>query len=120
MLTFTQMLASAKPQRTALAPRLNSNRAGGDTRTAQLLRLIEAGPKSTRQLSDATGISSNLVWGLLKVSKNIGEVAFDDGRWSLCANFPGADVVRAAALLREKGWLVEPPEEVTEETNHGR
>lgn len=38
-----------------------------------------------------------------------GQVTHDDGLWEIDADFPGLDVIRAAELLRERGWRVDAP-----------
>lgn len=87
----------------------------GDTRTADLLRLLDArGSMSTTKLAEAAGLSTRLVWGLLKGPRAAGRVAHDARLWSInrdfCPDIHGADVQRAAELLRAHGWFVEPPE----------
>lgn len=64
----------------------------------------------TLALAVTVDLTPNQVWGLLKCPRDRGQVSFDGGRWSLNRDWPGADVMRAAALLRSKGWVVEPPE----------
>jgi hypothetical protein len=45
----------------------------------------------------------------LKAPRAIGQVEFVDRRWQLVHGFAGREVERAAALLRDMGWRVLPP-----------
>jgi len=83
----------------------------GTSKTDCLLaELVARGCAPTATLAVCTDLTHRQVWGLLKYARAIGKVRFDDGLWSLVHGFAGRDVERAAALLRERGWRVEPPE----------
>lgn len=84
--------------------------AEADTKLSVLLRELGAGDRTTLSLSIACDLTSNQVWGLLKGPRADRQVTFENGRWSLVPNYPGRDVIKAAKLLRSKGWIVEPPE----------
>jgi hypothetical protein len=73
-----------------------------------LLNQIAHGGKTTRQLADATGLTSNLVWGLLKGPRNRGIVDCDKGVWSL-TDAHARELASATALLRRAGYTVTPP-----------
>lgn len=80
------------------------------TLTGRLLALIDAhGRVSTTVLADSVGLTSRLVWGLLKVPRDRGQVRSQDGYWSLNPDYLGHDVAQAVELLRSKGWTVTPP-----------
>lgn len=80
------------------------------TKLATLLALLaERDSATTLTLSVLTDLTSRQVWGLLKAPREVGQVHFAGGRWSLSRSFAGRDVERAAMLLRSKGWLVKPP-----------
>jgi hypothetical protein len=80
------------------------------TKLSRLLDVLaERGSCTTLTLSACTDLESRQVWGLLKAPRNIGQVEFSEGRWSLVEGFAGRDVERAAALLRDLGWRCEPP-----------
>lgn len=81
------------------------------TKLARLLdELAQRDSATTMTLSVCAELSSRQVWGLLKAPREIGQVKFVAGRWSLVREFPGRDVERAAALLRSRGWSVAPPD----------
>ena len=110
MSPFSELLrvatATRTPRRTAPSVSILS----GNTHTSALLHLLECnGPMTTRELADATILHTRAVWGLLRVPKNFGQVKFADGLWELDREFAGNDVLRAAALLRAKGWRLEAP-----------
>jgi hypothetical protein len=80
------------------------------TKLAGLLRqLSDRADATTPELASLAGMTSRQVWGLLKAPRDCGQVQFVTGRWSLATDFHGRDVQRAVALLRNLGWLVEPP-----------
>ncbi len=80
------------------------------TKLATLLALLaERDSATTLTLSVCTDLTSRQVWGLLKAPREVGQVHFGGGRWSLSRSFAGRDIERAAKLLRSKGWLVKPP-----------
>lgn len=64
---------------------------------------------TTLTLSVCADLTPRQVWGLLKEPRACGQVRFAAGRWQLVADFMGRDVARAAALLRTRGWRLEPP-----------
>lgn len=66
---------------------------------------------TTLTLCACAELSSRQVWGLLKGPREIGQVRYAEGRWSLVRGFAGRRVERAAALLRAQGWHVVPPGE---------
>lgn len=81
------------------------------TKTAGLLELLAHSPGlTTLALAFEADLTPNQVWGLLKDPRGAGQVTYDGGRWESVVDFPGRDVMRAAELLRRKGWTVEPPE----------
>ena len=80
------------------------------TKVAVLLNALHKfGESTTTHLCHYSGFSSRQVWGLLARPREVGQVRYEDGMWSLVTGFAGADVERAAALLRSKGWRVEAP-----------
>jgi hypothetical protein len=80
------------------------------TKLASLLRQMSGLPGDTSsELASLAGMTSRRVWGLLKAPRDYGQVQFADGRWSLASDWHGRDVQRAIALLRNRGWRVEPP-----------
>lgn len=85
---------------------------GSKGHVSRLLAAIQqAGRIKTADLSDATGLSSNLIWGLLKGPRARGAVEFAEGVW--CVG-PQSEAERkalmaAASLLRRHGWRVQPP-----------
>lgn len=83
---------------------------GSSTTTAKLIHLLSCcGPMTTAELGEAVGLSTRLVWGLLKGPRARGQVRWQDSLWSLDLDYPGSDVLRAAALLRANGWQLTPP-----------
>lgn len=81
------------------------------TKLAALLALLAARESaSTLTLGACAELSSRQVWGLLKAPRAAGQVRFESGRWSLVRSYAGRDVERAVALLRSRGWTVQPPE----------
>ena len=82
----------------------------GDTKLSLLLRAIGDGYRTTLSLAVSCDLTTNQVWGLLKGPRADGQVTFENGRWAMVPNYPGRDVIKAARLLRSKGWTVEPPE----------
>lgn len=92
------------------APRVVRDIAPDSSLTRTLLHLIDCnGPMSTNELADAGAMTSKQVWGLLKAPRALGQVRYVECLWELDRDFPGADVVRACELLRDKGWKVTPP-----------
>jgi hypothetical protein len=85
-----------------------ASRAGTKLSTllAELDQRIDA---TTLTLAVCTDLTPRQVWGLLKAPRACGQVRFEDGRWSLVREFAGRDVEKAAALLRARGWAVQPP-----------
>lgn len=80
------------------------------TKLATLLELLaERDSATTLTLSVCADLTSRQVWGLLKAPRDVGQVHFADGRWSLSRSFAGHDIERAAKFLRSKGWRVTPP-----------
>ena len=78
--------------------------------TGGLLHLLDCnGPMTSAELADAQFLTTRKVWGLLKNARSIGQVTHRDGLWALDVDFPGTDVLKAAALLRARGWTVEAP-----------
>jgi len=71
--------------------------------------LAMCGTATTLTLADRADLTSRQVWGLLKAPRALGQVRFDGGLWDLVDGFAGRDLERAAALLRDHGWRVEPP-----------
>ena len=101
---FAQLIALAS--RPAPAPAVDQ----ADTKTAKLLRYLEANPQATTcQIVGDVGLEHKKVWGLLKSHIDRGQVLIVNGYWSLNPDYLGADVERAVALLRSKGWMVTPP-----------
>lgn len=84
----------------------------GSKLAALLAALQELGSPSTLALALQADLTPRQVWGLLKAPRTDGRVRFAAGRWELVPDYPGADVARAAALLRAKGWRVMPPNAV--------
>lgn len=81
------------------------------TKLARLLDdLAKRESATTLTLCACAELSSRQVWGLLKGPLQIGQVRYAEGRWSLVQDFAGRRVQRAAALLRSRGWRVEPPD----------
>ncbi len=64
---------------------------------------------STADLAKAASMPTKTIWGLLRLPRDRGQVAFADGKWALVHDYCGTDVMRAAELLRSKGWRVEKP-----------
>lgn len=82
----------------------------GDTKLAGLLHELETlRQASTLTLAVCSDLTPRQVWGLLKVPRQRGQVAFDSGVWRLNTDYAGHQVERAAALLRDLGWTVTPP-----------
>jgi hypothetical protein len=73
-----------------------------------LLNQIAHGGKTTRQLADVSGLTSNLVWGVLKGPRSRGIVDCAKGVWSL-TDAHSRDLAAATALLRRAGYAVTPP-----------
>lgn len=100
---LVRVATAQRPRRAASAP-------VASTRTASLLHLLDVnGPMSSAELADAACMPTRLVWGLLKAPRANGQVRYAAALWELNRDFPGADVLRAVALLTSHGWLVEPP-----------
>ena len=98
-----QLLAlAARPQPPAAALR-------GQNPTAHLLSLIAQRPHGTAELAQAVGLCTRRVWGLLKNARSSGQVLFSDSTWQHNHDWLPADIERAAQLLRDAGWRVEPP-----------
>lgn len=81
------------------------------TKLALVLNAIGADHRTTLSLAISCDLTTNQVWGLLKAPRADGQVNFDGERWSQVLAYPGRDVMRAARLLRSKGWIVEPPKD---------
>ena len=80
------------------------------TKTAQLLQIIEQlGRVPTLTLCVEMDMPSVAVWGLLKLPRKVGQVAFDGTHWSLADDYVPSKVRRAAELLRARGWTVIDP-----------
>jgi hypothetical protein len=80
------------------------------TKLAGLLALLaESSSLPTLALAVRADLTPNQVWGLLKQPRALGQVTFEDGRWTLVRDFAGNDVVRAVQLLQDKGWRCTPP-----------
>jgi hypothetical protein len=100
--------APRPPSAVSAAGDITSARPG--TKLALLLaELAEACTATTLRLAVCTDLTPRQVWGLLKAPRSRGQVTFHAGRWQLVAGWHGSDVERAAALLRSRGWRVEPP-----------
>jgi hypothetical protein len=76
--------------------------------TNVLLNQIAHGGKTTRQLAEASGLTSNLVWGLLKGPRARGVVDYAKGVWSL-TDVHSRELASAIALLRRAGYTVTAP-----------
>lgn len=82
------------------------------TRTDHLLQLLtHHGQLTTEELSRATGLQGNLVWGLLKSRRCAGQVFHRDGAWGINPDWLPPEIKRAAELLRSRGWTVVAPGE---------
>ena len=104
-------LLRAVPRRSGLSRQEVLSWKPGGTKLAALLAVLAARDSaSTLTLGACAELSSRQVWGLLKAPRAAGQVRFESGRWSLVRSYAGRDVERAAALLRSRGWTVEPPE----------
>lgn len=64
---------------------------------------------TTAALANAVDMTTKTIWGLLRLPRDRGQVTFDEGKWALAQDYHGADVMRAAELLRSKGWTVTKP-----------
>jgi len=94
----------------AAAPDASCEDARPGTKLAQLLaELAAAGDATTLVLAVRADLTPRQVWGLLKAPRERGQVLFEAGRWRMAPTWQGRDVERAAALLRARGWRVEPP-----------
>jgi hypothetical protein len=103
-------LLKVPPQRISQPVPKEDGGAKPPTRTAELLAVLgQREDATTLQLAVCTDLTPRQVWGLLKQPRAIGQVRFEGDRWSLVREFAGRDVERAAALLRARGWRVEPP-----------
>lgn len=103
-------LLNAPPRRTVRGADDGGIQAKAGTKLAGLLaELALCGTATTLTLAVRADLTPRQVWGLLKAPRAWGQVRFDGGRWQLVAGFAGRDVERAAALLRDRGWRVEPP-----------
>jgi predicted ArsR family transcriptional regulator len=71
--------------------------------------LANEGEMSTAELAAAADIEHRQVWLLLKQPQADGLVRVEGNRWTLVRNLVRSDIERAADLLREHGWLVQPP-----------
>ena len=101
---FAQLVDRAAHGRAERMARID---AATGTRTHQLLTIIaERGRCTTAELAADLDIPRNLVWGLLKYPRERGGLFFEAGHWQVVPNFPGADVLRAIKLLRDKGYSV--------------
>lgn len=110
MNAFTELVRVATACRQA-PPRATARAAGdlASTTTAELLRLLDChGPMTTRELGDEVGLHTRLVWGLLKVRLQRGQVSHGDGLWTLNQDFQSVDVRQAVALLESMGYLITP------------
>lgn len=100
-------LLRAEPRRCDAPAPVDADAAKASTKLAGLLDLLrEHDASPTLTLALCSDLTPRQVWGLLKQPRAIGQVCFEDGRWSLCKNFPGRDVQRAIELLRSKGYQV--------------
>lgn len=105
------MLLQLPPERFAERAEHRAADVRGGTKLAGLLAVLaEVDSITTLSLAARTDLTERQVWGLLKAPRAVGQVRFADGRWQLVRGFAGRDVERAAALLRARGWTVEPPE----------
>lgn len=102
-------LLRARPYRAPAAASEAPGAKAGTKLAALLAVLAERGSATTLTLAVCVELETRQVWGLLKGPREIGQVNFDNGRWSLAAGFHGREVERAAALLRARGWRVEAP-----------
>ena len=103
-------LLKAPPMRLA-PPSVDDVDAKAGTKLAGLLHeLASLRSAPTLTLCVSCDLTPRQVWGLLKAPRQRGQVAFDGQRWSLNTHYAGHQVERAAALLRDLGWTVEPPE----------
>lgn len=76
---------------------------------ALLSALVDADSLPTVSLGALCELETRQVWGLLKAPRARGQVFFNAGRWSLNRDWHGNDIERAAALLRDAGWIVRKP-----------
>lgn len=91
------------------------------TKLAGLLaELAACGTATTLSLAVRCELTPRQVWGLLKAPRQVGQVRFCDGMWGMVHGFAGRDVERAAALLRDCGWRVEPPNDKGKRTPEAR
>lgn len=76
-----------------------------------LVAIQQAGRIKTTDLCVETGLSSNLIWGLLKGPRARGAVEFADGIWRVGPHSEAEHkaLMDAARLLRRHGWRVQPP-----------
>ncbi|MEY4428618.1 MAG: hypothetical protein RLZZ182_1307 [Pseudomonadota bacterium] len=80
--------------------------------TGRILALLsQHGALSTTELAKKAGLDqTRLVWGLMKNPRSSGQVQFQNGMWSLSKGFHGTRIKQAAELLRQHGWVCQPPE----------
>lgn len=96
---WAALMPVERPAVTAASP---SARNGN---TGRLFDALAQGPRTTAELTAATGLCSKRVWGLLGSQRHLGRVTFVDGVWSLCTDHD-EQVAEAVAFLRRRGWTV--------------
>lgn len=78
--TYLVQVTTQAPAATAAPGRLPAN----SRPLEALLQLLDEHPTlSTPQLSQATGLHSRLVWGLMKGPRQRGQVTYREGQWAL-------------------------------------
>lgn len=78
--TYLVQVTTQPPKATEAPGRLPAN----SRPLEALLQLLDENVEmSTPQLSDATGLHSRLVWGLLKGPRQRGQVTYSGGKWAL-------------------------------------
>lgn len=99
--------APSPTEKTSVAnPLLNNNA----TKLQFLLQHIAShGPITTEGLMLYSGMSSKQVWGLLKNPRIQGQVCFASRQWAVQDDRFSQKALDAAQLLRELGWVVQPP-----------
>lgn len=64
---------------------------------------------STADLAAGSGLTTKLVWGLLKNPRARGQVSFSGGLWALTPDYIPPAQANAVKLLRDAGWHCSPP-----------
>ena len=79
------------------------------TKTDEILSMLASRPMTSEEIEDATGLTKNRLWGLMKAPLQRMKVKrTEQGFWTLDKTYD-EEIERGVKYLRSIGWTVIPP-----------